>query len=209
MRKELRKIYVVIFLCAYLFTCCQNKKSEQVSNPQRNVSSVILKYNENMAKMPNILETNDKDLITEVMKDIYSENFDANATKIKVENYGKYIDKIALSIFSYSNSAKYSLDSLAIKDNYPKEDFVKIDELKKKFDLSQVQITQLRVKTMYIMNYLKSLIEVREKCEHKFINGELTFSEVSCEDDFNKNVNKLNENIKLSNEIINELLKPR
>lgn len=206
--KNLTKTFIiVVFLSVFMFSGCQNRQPTLSS--QTSINSVIYKYNDNISNMPNELDTKDKNLITDIMNDIYSENMNVEVTKLKIENYKKYVDKIALSLFDYSRSAKYSLDSLAIKDNYYKQDLVLIEDLKKKFELGEAQITSFRVKTMLVAGYCNSLIDIRERCHHKFINGELTFSKLSCEEDFNKTVLGLNEHIKSANEIMIELFKQK
>ena len=207
MKKISKTFIITVFLLVCVFVSCQNRQS--TSSPQTNVNSVIQNYNSKMSKIPVELDTKNKNLIPEVLNDIYSENMNAEATKLKIENYKKYVDEIALSLFSNSKSAKYSLDSLAIKDNYSKQDFATIEDLKRKFDMTEAQITSFRIKTMMIASYCNSLIDTRQKCSHKFINGEMTFSKLSCEEDFNKTVLNLNTHINSANEIMKELFKPR
>lgn len=207
MKKISKKFIIILWFFVFLFLGCQNR--QQTSNTQTNVNSVIYNYNYKIGKIPDELDTKDKDLITDFMNDIYTEKMNVEAAKMKIENYKKYVDKIALLLFDYSRSAKYSLDSIAIKESFSKQDLILIHKLKKKFDTVEAQITNFRIKTMLIAGYCNSLIETREKCQHKFVNGEITFSKISCEEDFNKTVMGLNENIKSANEIMKELFIPR
>ena len=192
-----------------MFSSCQNRKLEPASSPQTRINSVIYKYNENLAKMPSQLNTRDKNLIAEVFNDIYSESMNTENTKLKIENYKKYVDKIALSLFSYSRIAKYSLDSLAIKENHSKEGLVLIEALKKKFEMNETQITNFKTKTMLVASNCNLLIDIREKCPYKFVNGGMTFSKISCEDDFNTIVLNLNKYVNSANEIMKDLFKPK
>lgn len=189
--------------CLSLLTNCQ--KNSIVTSPVESISLIIEKHNEQILKLPQKLPSANKDLLIAAINDVYQDNLNQNSTLQKIQLSENYYESYVLSYMDIVRKTNYSLDSLGVKDNYTQRDLTRLEKCKNDLSAIESQIVNIRTRAVLIGSGCKKLMQIRKDCDNLFVNGELTFKEVKCEEEFNEVATTMNGFIKDLNQNLHNL----
>lgn len=190
----------IILICIIVFSTvnCQ-KKTNLIEDKTPN--EIIEKHNQSLKNISSILNVEDKDLLTKINEDVFSENFNPQLIREEIERSKKYYDDLSLAYFSVNKRTTYSLDSISIKNNYDQKKMAKIEKMKINLGVFEGLITRFKIEVLFVTSKYNQLVDIRTNCHNKLIGKQVSFSDDSCLEKFNSSVVSLNEHLTKLNEI--------